>query len=342
MSQSENYADTSFAIALAELKKARDTHREFGRNIKLRCFFLEKDASAHQKLAEYADKAAEPGLEIRTLNKPLEEAIGEIAAFCAAGGSSNFSFIFIDPKGWTGFAMKTIQPLLRLNPGEVLINFMTSFVRRFVNMEESAASFDQLFGSSKVRDAVGNLSGADREDILISAYTERLKDAGNFKHAASAIVLHPQRDQTHFHLIYATRDDKGLEVFKNAEKKAMPFMENLRGAAQKRTRERRTGQSELFEEEELPASAYFRKLRTRYTLEAKAKVRDLLQARGRMFYDDLWRIALVFPMTWESDLKEWIVDWRKENLLRLQGMPAKARGPRRDSNVAVIWLGIKT
>ena len=39
-SRSEELKDTSFSIALAELRKARETHRASGSDLRLRCFFL--------------------------------------------------------------------------------------------------------------------------------------------------------------------------------------------------------------------------------------------------------------------------------------------------------------
>ena len=61
-----------------------------------------------------------------------------------------------------------------------------------------------------------------------------------------AIVLHPERDRTHFHLVYGTRHRKGVEVFKDAEKKAMATQETARAAAQERRRQQSTGMASLF------------------------------------------------------------------------------------------------
>jgi len=44
-----------------------------------------------------------------------------------------FPFTFIDPTGWEPPAINLITPILRLEPGEVLINLMTSWIRRFIS-----------------------------------------------------------------------------------------------------------------------------------------------------------------------------------------------------------------
>ena len=118
--KSEKFEDSSFAIALEQLRKARDIHKkQTGKTLKLRCFFLEKTPSAYAKLKQFADK--QDDVIIETKNKKLENATQDILRFVKEGGPTSFHFLFIDPKGWSGFAMDTIAPLLQLNTGEVLI-----------------------------------------------------------------------------------------------------------------------------------------------------------------------------------------------------------------------------
>ena len=59
-------------------------------------------------------------IEIKTVNCSFEEAIPEAVQFIHADNKT-FSFVFIDPTGWTGFGMDAIAPLLRLKPSEVEI-----------------------------------------------------------------------------------------------------------------------------------------------------------------------------------------------------------------------------
>jgi three-Cys-motif partner protein len=50
----ENYEDSSFGIAIAELRKARDKLAERSIDLRLRCFFLEEDADAYAELDAFA------------------------------------------------------------------------------------------------------------------------------------------------------------------------------------------------------------------------------------------------------------------------------------------------
>jgi len=337
--RSDKFEDSSFSIALEQLRKAREVHREqTGRTLRLRCFFLEKTPSAYKRLKHFTDQIDD--VVVETKNKKLENAIQDILNFVQEGGPNSFPFIFIDPTGWTGFAMETITPLLQLNPAEVLINFMTEHIRRFIEspQKQTQSSFVKLFGSSQFKDKLMGLEEKDREDALVTAYIDSVRRVGSFEYTSSAIVLHPTKDRTHFHLIYATRGPKGIEVFKDAEKKAMSVMEKTRGQAQKRGREERTGQTELaFASVTQDPSAYFQSLRERYTSRAKATVLDLIQSKKRIPYDKAWSEAMTFPLTWENDLKEWLRDLESTGRLEFTGLKDTQRVPQRGKNVQIVW-----
>ncbi|MBO0858960.1 MAG: three-Cys-motif partner protein TcmP [Chloracidobacterium sp.] len=335
---SDDLADSSFSIALNELLTAQANHGKRGKSIKLRCLFLEKDRQAYAKLKEFAANAQNALVETR--NCELADAIADVVAFIRKGGSHSFPFIFIDPTGWTGFAMDKIAPLLKLDPGEVLINFMTGHINRFIESPDKVTqeSFSRLFGDPSFQRSLQGLSKRDREDAIVTKYVENLARTGKFAFTSKAIVLHPERDRTHFHLVYATRNLKGIEVFKEAEEKAMDEMEHVRAEAHKRKTDRKKPQSELFEPEVLHQSRYFDELRDRYLKTAKEKVLQLLVERGRVSYDDAWATALREQLVWTSDLKDWIDDWKKEGCLIIEGMKSKQRVPKLGEGNSLVWI----
>jgi three-Cys-motif partner protein len=336
--RSEKFEDSSFAIALNELRKARDTLADQrGRNVRLRCFFLEKNRAAYAQLKEFADSVTDA--EIETRNATLEESIPDITDFVRLGGAKAFPFIFIDPTGWTGFGMETIAPLLRLNPGEVLINFMTGHIRRFLDspQEEARDSFKRLFGSGSFREKIEGMAQQNREDAAVQEYTSNAKKVGGFNHGCSAIVLNPEMDRTHFNLIYLTRRPEGVEVFKDAEKKAMEVQETARAEAQQRKRIARQGQSELFGSKELHDSSYYESLRERYLVKVRGLVLQALESNHRLLYDDAWGLAMSEPMLWESDLKLWIEEWKEAGRLEIAGMQPRQRVPHRGEDNYLVW-----
>ncbi|MEI8014627.1 MAG: three-Cys-motif partner protein TcmP [Nitrospira sp.] len=344
--KSEKFEDSSFAIALEQLRRARDIHKKLtGKTLKLRCFFLEKTPSAYAKLKQFAGQ--QDDVVIETKNKKLEDAIQDILNFVQGGGPTSFPFIFIDPTGWSGFALETITPLLRLNPGEVLITFMTEHIRRFIEwpQKQNQESFIKLFGSSQFKDILKGLEEKDREDAIVTAYSKCVRNVGAYGYTSSAIVLHPKKNRTHFHLIYATRDPKGIQVFKDAEKKAMPVMEKTRDEAQKREREERTGQTELglfSGTVTQDPSEYFRSLRERYVSRARAAVLALLRTKKQLTYDEAWASAMTFPLTWESDLKDWIHEWKQDGQLETPGMKEGRRVPQLGEDNCLVWKKPRT
>jgi len=335
--RSEGFEDSSFGIALHELRKARHTHEQLGRKLRLRCFFLEKDPAAYARLESFAKGIGDAQIETR--NATLEESVTNIVNFVSEAGRGSFPFVFIDPTGWSGFEMETIAPLLKLDPGEVLINFMTGHIRRFIEspQELTQDSFKRLFGSQSFREKIQGLAQQEREDAVVREYTINAKTVGSFKFGCSAIVLHPEINRTHFNLIYLTRNPKGVEVFKEAEKKAMEVQEAARAEAHQRQRQARTGQLELLCSKELHDPSHYESLRDRYVAKTRTLVLQALESKRRLLYEDAWTLALSEPMSWESDLKQWIEEWRREGRLEIAGMQPSQRVPHRNERNYLVW-----
>jgi three-Cys-motif partner protein len=334
--RSPDLRDSSFSIALDELRNARNTHGQSGRKIELRCCFLEQNREAYSQLRAFADGVTDA--EVCALNGRFEDSVTQIVDFVRARRET-FPFVFIDPTGWNGFALNTISPLLRLNPGEILVNFMTGHIRRFLRDENSQQSFIRLFGSADFKAQVASLSGLALEDAAVSEYIRSLRREGRYQYVLPAVVLHPEIDRTHFHLIYATHHPKGVEVFKEIEKRAMAQMEQVRAAAQSRRREERTGQGSLFGTDEAPEGAYYNDLRGHYLRDSRERVLNLLRRSGWAAYDDVWACALGSPLVWEADLKDWIEEWRHAGELRLEGLQGGDRVPKRGRSHCLRWLG---
>jgi three-Cys-motif partner protein len=128
----------------------------------------------------------------------LRDAIDDIVTFVRKGGARSFPFIFIDPTGWTGFAMDEIAPLLKLDPGEALINFMTGHILRFIESpdEVTQESFIKLFGSASFEEKLKGLEKRDREDAAVAEYAENVARTGGFKFTSKAIVMILPKIQT--------------------------------------------------------------------------------------------------------------------------------------------------
>ncbi len=325
-----DFSDSSFAIALKQLRGARETVRQVHkRTLAIKCIFLEKDAAAFAELQTYA--SAQTDVEIVTLNRDFEQAVPELVNLIWKSSKGYFPFVFIDPKGWKGFSMDLIAPLIQIRPCELLINFMTGFILRFIEDERTGieASFRKLFGNDAYKAECKHLQGREREDAIVFAYAKRIAEVGDFAHVPVSIVQNPTKDRTHFHLVYATRNIRGLEVFKEAERKALDLTVKIRGDAKRRKREASTGQPEFFGGAELPETVYTQELLARYSQLARAKVQHTLRAKGESSYDELYAIGMEYPIVQEKELREWINEIAEvSNLGEREKVPKLRQGHR--------------
>lgn len=331
----EQLQDTSPFIAINKLRKTKAALAEKNRAFNFRCLFIEKQTAPYRKLEAAA--AAVNDAEVKARNGEFEDFVVEAAAFAAAGNNP-FGFFFIDPTGWTGYGMSKLQPLFGCKHSELLINFMTSFIERFVDSDdhELLSGFQDLFGDKDYRQDWRGLAGLDREDAIVQAYCRRLKQSGNFSFVGSAIVLNPNSDQTCYHLVYATHHPEGMRVFRTIESKAHAQQEELRSEVDRNKRVAKSGQHELFEPNAL-ASRYDSNLVQRYQSKAKAEVERFLREMRRASFDKVEEAALAFPLTSSTTLKGWIREWLSDGHLTLEGLAPKERVPKPNQDHFLIW-----
>ena len=306
-SVSNDLRDSSFAIALKQLRSARDSlETQTGRRLGITCVFLEIDANAFQQLEKFANEQND--VKIVALNQSFESAIPNLNRLIDGRPSDHFPFILIDPKGWSGFSMDAIASLIKHRPCELLVNFMTGHIKRFVQDDREAikATFRRLFGDDSFERKIDGKSGQEREDAIVSAYAERLASVGSYDYTCTTFVLQPLRDRTHFHLIYATRNVKGVQVFKDAERKALAISEAIRSDAKRRERISSTGQLELFSGETLPETRYQDELQEHYERIVLDELAVTFASNKTISYDQLVGRMLRFPMVDEAFLKSWI------------------------------------
>lgn len=323
-STAPNLSDTSFSRAIQVLRSTRSVLKSRGKSPTIRCLFVEKDPVAFGRLQQFCQGISD--LEVTAKNWDFMEHVGDIVQF-ARQRSSSFPFIFIDPKGWEPLEIDLIQPLLAVAPGEVLITFMTSWILRFLS--DSSKHFERIFRSDWVR--LVSLQGEEQEDEVVSSYATSVRKAGHFNYVCTLPVMKPTQDAFQFHMIYATRHVKGVEVFKAAEKHTIPFMHETRAKAQERRRFSRSGQHSMFD-----ATASYKQMKyTRHQLRslafAKAELRSKLQTELEVLYDDAWATAMQHSGVMDADFREWIQEWNNAGLLKLinqaprQGLARKGK-----------------
>lgn len=336
----EEFRDTSPHVALTELCAAREVLRGLPRPsaLQVRGMFVEYDREAFTLLQQLLQEKF-PSVDSEAYNGKFEAHILQACQF-AVKGAKPFAFVFIDPTGWTGYGLKAITPLLRVRRSELLINFMTKDISRFVDDADSNAlqSFIDLFGDASYRDAWRGLKDLDREDRIVEAYCTRVLQAGDFRHCAATVILNPRHDRTHYHLVYATRSLHGLIAFRDTERKAMPEQSEARAVAKQHERLTKDPQTEMFPAPVMETS-YMVELQQRYQAKARGAVLTELSQGGAADFDTLVAVALQQPMTSLGDLKLWLNEWRQAGGIEYVGLADGERVPAVNKKHRVVRRG---
>lgn len=222
--------------------------------------------------------------------------------------------------------MDHISPILRHRPGEVMVNFMYDFINRFINSPDpkNEQSLDNFFGTTEWRTI---RSATDRETASVELYKEQLRKTGAHTYATSTRILKPLSDRSYFHLVYATRNAKGIIKFRDVEKQAVKEQDTVRATAQREHREERTGQTVMPFEPDQELSRTIKQERAQRLREAEERLYILTRA-GPMPYEQLRPLVLELPLVWNSDLSNLLMREHNAGRITIQGLAPRQRTPK--------------
>jgi three-Cys-motif partner protein len=306
-------SDTSFGIAFQVLTATREELSKRNRAPNVACLFIEKDASAFAELTAFAKANDSVDLRLHARNWDFTERIDDIVKYCST--PRTFPFVLIDPWGWKLAGLSQISPILRLKPGEVVINLMSSFITRFVN--DSATDLTDLLGEDFPE--LRKLSGTELEFAVVRKYCDLVKREGDFAYVCALPVMKPDSDAFNFYLIYATRHAKGVKVFKSVERRTEEHTHVIRADVQKRQRQEKTGNLELFSPTVLYRERKYQQLAEDNRKRAYKRVQRLIDEKRELPYDACWAEALQYPAVYEKDLRSWIAEWEQSGTITVQG-----------------------
>lgn len=310
-----DYHDTSFFIASQKLSSAAEGLKDNGKEVTIKCLFIEKTRTAFESLKEYTESI--DSLKATAINGRFENSISDIINFIG----NSFSFVFIDPTGWTGFSLEKIQPILQLR-GEVLINFMYDHINRFIGTTDfSEKSFEDLFGDKKWKARFETLleNYGDRENAILKLYIDRLKETGHYKYIAFTKILNPEKDRSYFYLINCGRNLKGLLEFRAVEQKLFEEQNLVRKSLKHSRQIEESKQSELFgPSETLTKPSLMEKERKDQLAWGKERLADLINIRNTLTHDQILSQVLEFPLIWKKDIDQWIFDWAAKNYISIE------------------------
>lgn len=209
--ESEDLRDTSIGISLKLMKDcAKSLEEVHGCKVKFRALYIEKNKEAFSKLKSFLDNDSSSCVAADCIQGDYTTKIPEIAVWA----SHNFTFFFIDPKGWRKVInAPVLAPLLALNKAEFLINLMYDFINRAMSMKAQQANVEELLG--KPVSFSGKESASERQRIIVTQYRQAIGSLYGGR-SAHVTVERPGMDRVLYFLIYLTRHPKGLIVFKEA------------------------------------------------------------------------------------------------------------------------------
>lgn len=316
----EELGDTSIRIALDRLNSVRLGLAQSAKHPTIRAIFVEKSPTAFAQLQQVLQEhsgAVRTTAVLGTFEENIAPILDQVG--------STFAFFFVDSTGWTGFAMDNLRPILQREKGEVMINFMYDFINRFLSFRSPANedSLDRCLGTRAWR-SFRDTPGSESE--LVNLYVGQVRATGQFPYATFSRILKPLQDRAYYHLVYATRSPKGIEKFRDVEKRAVTEQEAVRQRAQRENRESRSGQGEMDFGSDVP-SRDLRSEREQQLRKADATVMALL-ADGPIRYDVLQPRVLELPLVWNGDLNDILVQGDRSGRFVIEGRGPRQRVPK--------------
>jgi hypothetical protein len=233
-----------------------------------------------------------------------------------------FAFFLIDPKGWR-IPLQQLGPLLSRKKSEVVFNFMFEFINRAANMSDPIVvkGLDELMPNSNwqqrlrtAEDKYGHygLSGDDRKNVLVGAFRDSLKHVGGYTYAAEITVLRPLKERPLYCLVYGTRHESGIAVFRDCQMAVLKAQAELRAQGKVKASAAKSGQSELFESMLDMAPDKEAAIRARERARALEMVRAVTpQSPRSITYRELWANVLSECEVKKTDLNVICADLKK-------------------------------
>ncbi len=191
-----------------------------------RLFLNDMEPRVTEALA--ARTAGEPDGRVRIATEDCNEVVDAVrhTLFPAGPGSGTLGLAMIDPfsfeMGYDALARLTAD--LRL---DLMIVFMTGSLRRFNRMPGFERKLDRFFGTT---DWKRILHGGGGEKVtsrkLLDLYERRLRDLGYLHVDDDARILN-SKNTTMYHLILASKHERGAEFFRKISQKTYSSQQKL-------------------------------------------------------------------------------------------------------------------
>jgi len=320
----EELRDTSVSIGLQTLREAAATWEEKGLRVELGAIFVEKNPKSFEALRAYLDEHRE-GIEVVALPGEFGDHVPEINRRIGRDPA----FLFVDPTGWKGAAMRYIEPLASPQDRDVLINVMFNHINRF--KDDPRAFLREQIGDFFGLDA-GAIPAGLSEDELFDLYREQLREKCRLPFVADLAIPHPTQERTWFRLVVGGHHSAIIDLFRQVERHVCG-----EAATTIRNEAKRRGEQQLVLGGIAPVpDQSYERLHRDGLREAAGDVLRLLAERSPRIYADLWPHVLADRHIGKSDLNKAVWDLHKEKALVIHGVTGRQRTPHDDSRIELV------
>jgi hypothetical protein len=158
--------------------------------------------------------------------------------------------------------------------------------------------------------------------------------AGKYKHICETTILRPDKDRPLYSLFYGTRHDRGLEVFRDCQVRALEEQAKTRAATKVGKAEEKSGQGEMFgslhQMNENEADVFL----SSESLKAREALIELAPDRSApILYKDLWPKVLARHVVRRTAVNQLAAQLRKDNFLQFPDWEPRKRVPQPDYRV---------
>jgi len=215
-------------------------------------------------------------------------------------------FFFIDPRGYSGYPMKTLERLLAYPRAELFINFMIYDIVRFWEQELFEKDMIALFGTDKFKKVSACTTSEQKYAFFVNLYSSCLLEAGGKYVMPFRINTPSQGTRPRYFLVHASKDIRALKTMKDnmAKISDVPYRFEAIGLV--------TGQMSLFEDPD------------------KIALRDRIEelcwnAKGEVGYDDIENWAYANTIGVAKTIKEALVALEHEDKVSIIRRPGQRK-----------------
>ena len=298
-------ADSSSGVGVSALEEAAAIWHEQGLAIRTGALFVEPDEAPYERLREFL--AARSGtIAARVFHGEFADHVDKIRRRIGRDPA----FLFVDPTGWRGAAMRLIAPLLGFNR-DVMVDVMFGHVSRF-------AADPKAFLRGQMMDFFGfteaEVPPQLDEEALIELYRARIKQRCGLRFAADLAIPHPSRDRIWYRLLVGGRSPAVLDLFRAVEQQLVRPA-GATGEPRRRREQRVTPPAPRANGGAAPDA-----MRSRGVAGIESELATILSSRGPRPFVDIWPTLLEQLHVTRTDAAERILELVREGKFTASGL----------------------